>query len=120
MYRGPDPPNNLVLVRMADVDDEEAELYGTSAANDVKLADSTIGNNESSLDLDGLGEKDEDDEANDNAEDDDGCDLFCSIAFLLCSNHPPVYFRVDVIIDQEELHTSPQSQWSKMVRICDI
>jgi hypothetical protein len=64
-----------VLVRMADIDDEEAELYGASAASDVKLADSSIGNNESSLDLDGVGEKDEDDDANDNAEDDDGCDI---------------------------------------------
>ena len=84
MYRGPDPQNNLVLVRMADVDDEEAELYGASAANDVKLADSSTGNNESSLDLDadGIGEKDDDDEANDNAEDDDGCDIIYFAVFF--------------------------------------
>ncbi len=90
MYRGPESRNNLVLVRMADVDDDEAELYGASVASDVKLADSSIGNNESSLDLDGLGEKDEDD-ANDNAEDDDGCDYICSIVCLLCSDHNFVF-----------------------------
>jgi hypothetical protein len=75
----------VTSTRMADVDDEEAELYGVSASSDVKLADSSIGNHDSSLDLDGLGEKDEDDEANDNAEDDDGCDIICLIAFLPAS-----------------------------------
>ncbi len=73
---GPGSQNNSCW-RMADVDDDEAELYGTSSASDVKLVDSSIGNNESSLDLDGTGgEKDEDDEAVDNAEDDDGYDIF--------------------------------------------
>jgi hypothetical protein len=107
--------------RMADVDDEEAELYGASAPSDVKLADSSIGHNESALDLDGMGEKDDDDEANDNPEDDDGSDKFVHDQYLpFGSDHEAIYYRVDVIIDQEELHTSPQSQWSKMVRIFQI